>query len=67
MTTLKTCDAGISCNSFSAHFRDTHGVKGIEEVNCLFKGCHKCVSGKNFNRHIRETHLGHPRTKKDDS
>ena len=68
-TTQETCGTEISCNTISDHFRDTHGIRGVEgsTVRCLFKGCHKRVGGKNFTRHIREPHLSHPRVKKSHS
>ncbi|KAF8423190.1 hypothetical protein L210DRAFT_3570449 [Boletus edulis BED1] len=33
-------------------------------VCCQWDGCHKRLRRKNFVRHIREHHLGHPRRKK---
>ncbi|KAF8123735.1 hypothetical protein EV363DRAFT_1179155, partial [Boletus edulis] len=69
-TSPKACTAGISCKTVPAHFRDTHDIKGIEwstKLYCWWRGCCKLNSRKNFARHVRETHLGHPRSKKDPS
>lgn len=63
------CGTQITCKNVPAHFRDTHGIKDLGDedalVRCMWEGCQSRIpSRKNFVRHVREQHLGHPGEKK---
>lgn len=63
--TSETCGAEISCGAVIVHFRNTHGIRRLEDsakIRCLWKGCPKRIGHKNFLRHIAEHHLRHPRS-----
>ncbi|KAI9460380.1 hypothetical protein HD554DRAFT_2133395 [Boletus coccyginus] len=58
------CNAQITCSNVPIHFRNTHGVRKMNEsdpISCQWDGCHRRFIRKNFVRHIRERHLDHPR------
>ncbi|KAI9453942.1 hypothetical protein HD554DRAFT_2152209 [Boletus coccyginus] len=61
------CDVPITYQNVPAHFRDTHGIKRMNEdvlISCWWGECRKRVIRKNFVRHIRECHLDHCRKKR---
>ncbi|KAF8125808.1 hypothetical protein EV363DRAFT_1350301 [Boletus edulis] len=61
------CGTQITRENVPAHFQRFHGIRKMKQdvlVCCQWEGCHKRLRRKNFVRHIREHHMGHPRRKK---
>ncbi|KAF8443240.1 hypothetical protein L210DRAFT_3535191, partial [Boletus edulis BED1] len=64
---IEGCGTQITRENVPAHFQRFHGIRKMKEdvlVCCQWDGCHKRLRRKNFVRHIREHHMGHPRRKK---
>ncbi|KAF8423197.1 hypothetical protein L210DRAFT_831292, partial [Boletus edulis BED1] len=58
------CGTQITRKNVPAHFQRFHGIRKMKQdvlVCCQWEGCHKRLRRKNFVRHIREHHMGHPR------
>ena len=61
------CGVLTACKNVPEHFGNIHGIRKLGRdimIDCLWDGCLKCVTRKNFVRHVRERHLDHPREKK---
>ncbi|KAL4081946.1 hypothetical protein V8B97DRAFT_2020490 [Scleroderma yunnanense] len=55
------CRELINCITAADHFRDRHGIVGLQRkkpIICQWAGCLKQISKHNYVRHVRERHLG---------
>ncbi|KIJ08445.1 hypothetical protein PAXINDRAFT_102554 [Paxillus involutus ATCC 200175] len=60
---IRVCGKPLSCKTASEHFK-AHGIINMnkkERVSCCWDGYCEESRRSNFIRHIRESHLGHPR------
>ncbi|KAI5987154.1 hypothetical protein EDC04DRAFT_2823259 [Pisolithus marmoratus] len=57
------CRESITCHTVPGHFSSVHGINGGRSIGivCEWQGCGIEVGRHNFMRHIRTTHMGHPR------